>query len=200
MWTSGREGLCPCVSLAAVRSGRARRVSPCPVVAGEPPAGQHHGPLHDQPVPRGPGSAQRQGDRRPGPAPCHAVGPADRQVRARRAPAPHTRGQSQAWLTRPFPPQAGSGQGEDLRRESPGAPRPGSQHPGRSEFCPRVRLSGPLGPGLGLGFSRCRTRLLPSLRQGLLCSDRVRFPGCSGAGVVNREVSWLGRQPPPQSR
>ncbi|XP_044111491.1 N-acetylgalactosamine-6-sulfatase isoform X3 [Neovison vison] len=47
---------------------------------GEPPAGQHHGPLHDQPVPRGPGSAQRQGDRRPGPAPCHAVGPADRQA------------------------------------------------------------------------------------------------------------------------
>lgn len=87
-----------------------------------------------------------------------------------RAPALHTRGQSQAWLTRLFPPQAGSGQGEDLRSESPGAPRPpqhwgvGAQAHGSGwrEFCLSVRLPRPLGPGLGWGFAGAGPSFVPA--------------------------------------
>ena len=63
-----------CISLCA--SGQHRTMC----IAGEPPAGQHHGPLHHQPVPRRPGAAQGQGHRWPGSPPRHAAGPPDRKV------------------------------------------------------------------------------------------------------------------------
>eukprot|EP00069_Balaena_mysticetus_P017277 bmy_22695T0 len=82
-----RLGTWPLAALWAGQGGHPQRVW-ATSIAGEPPAGQHHGPLHHQPVPRRPGATQGQGHRRPGPPPHRAPGPPDRQVGSRRALAP----------------------------------------------------------------------------------------------------------------
>lgn len=139
-----------------------------PVISGEPPAGQYHGPLHHQPGPRRAGTAQRQGDRRPGPAPCHAAGPADRQVGSSQALA--------SWhqVTEPgladkavsSPSWLGAGGGLEgaralgLRDHSQHLGHQGTSRPsargggaagGRTDSCPSLQPSRPLEPSPVLG-------------------------------------------------